>query len=303
MNSLFADPYPSRKIHEPLMLRRNVPVIWRDLTDKPAWISEQQLQHYDQHGYLVLENILTSKEIEQLQFAAVNLRQKFAGSNNPETIKEPESQAVRSVFNLPTHCPIFDQLTRHPKLVELAEFILDSKVYLHQSRLNYKPGFRGKEFYWHSDFETWHIEDGMPEMRALSCSVLLTDNHVHNGPLMVIPASHRMYIGCVGETPDMHYRHSLRQQQIGTPCDIVLSTLSELGGGIHTITGAAGTMILFDSNLLHGSAGNISPDARSNAFFVYNSVENALQEPAHDLARRPDYLAHRQVKTLHAYTL
>jgi ectoine hydroxylase len=298
MNSLFADPYPSRQIHEPLMLRRNAPVIWRDFTDKPAWISEQQLQHYDQHGYMVLDNILTPEEVKQLQVAATDLRQKFADSDMPETIKEPESQAVRSVFNLPAHCPIFDQLTRHSKLVELAEFILDSKVYLHQSRLNYKPGFRGKEFYWHSDFETWHIEDGMPEMRALSCSVLLTDNHAYNGPLMVIPASHRMYVGCVGETPDENYRHSLRQQQIGTPCEIALSTLSDLGGGIHPITGAAGTIVLFDCNLLHGSAGNISPDSRSNAFFVYNSVENTLGEPAHNLTPRPEYLAHRQVKKL-----
>src|SRR3546814_10756649 len=44
------------------------------------------------------------------------------------------------------------------------------------SRLNYKPGFKGKEFYWHSDFETWHVEDGMPQMRALSMSILLAEN-------------------------------------------------------------------------------------------------------------------------------
>ena len=53
----------------------------------------------------------------------------------------------------------------------IAEQILGSQVYIHQSRVNLKPGFKGKEFYWHSDFETWHIEDGMPRMRALSCSI------------------------------------------------------------------------------------------------------------------------------------
>src|SRR3546814_19751740 len=74
------------------------------------------------------------------------------------------------------------------------------RSYIHQSRLNYKPGFKGKEFYWHSDFETWHVEDGMPRMRALSMSVLLAENTPHNGPLMLIPGSHQSFLTCVGET-------------------------------------------------------------------------------------------------------
>src|SRR3546814_18361378 len=85
-------------------------------------------------------------------------------------------------------------------------------VYIHQSRLNYKPGFKGKEFYWHSDFETWHVEDGMPRMRALSMSVLLAENTTHNGPLMLIPGSHQTYLTCVGETPDAHYLSSLKRR-------------------------------------------------------------------------------------------
>jgi hypothetical protein len=43
-----------------------------------------------------------------------------------------------------------------------ARQLLGSDVYVHQSRVNFKPGFNGQDFYWHSDFETWHAEDGMP---------------------------------------------------------------------------------------------------------------------------------------------
>ncbi len=43
------------------------------------------------------------------------------------------------------------------------------------------PGFTGSGFYWHSDFETWHAEDGMPSMRAVSCSIALTENFAYNG--------------------------------------------------------------------------------------------------------------------------
>src|SRR3546814_6672767 len=92
--------------------------------------------------------------------------------------------------------------------------LLDSDVYVHQSRINLKPGFRGKEFYWHSDFETWHTEDGMPSMRAVSCSVLLTPNHSWNGPLLTIAGSHKWFVSCVGETPANHHEVSLRRQAI-----------------------------------------------------------------------------------------
>src|SRR3546814_1749367 len=93
--------------------------------------------------------------------------------------------------------------------------LLGDEVYISQSRLNYKPGFRAKEFYWHSDFETWHVEDGMPRMRALSISVTLTDNLETNGPLMVMPGSHRTFVACVGATPEDHYKSSLKRQDYG----------------------------------------------------------------------------------------
>jgi ectoine hydroxylase len=151
-------------------------------------------------------------------------------------------------------------------------------VMLHQTRVNFKPGFRGKEFYWHSDFETWHSEDGMPAMRAISASIALTDNTEHNGPLMVMPGSHRRFVACVGETPEDNYKSSLQAQEIGTPDEDSLSQLAA-EFGIVAPKGLAGSVVFFDSNMMHGSNGNITPFARSNAFFVYNHVDNALVAP------------------------
>src|SRR5690606_27264438 len=116
-----------------------------------------------------------------------------------------------------------------------------------------------------SDFETWHAEDGMPVPRAVSCSILLTDNHAYNGPLMIMPGSHRTFVSCVGETPADHYRESLREQEIGTPDEESLATLADRHG-IAVLTGEAGTAVFFDSNCMHGSPNNISPYPRSNIF-------------------------------------
>jgi len=184
-----------------------------------------------------------------------------------------------------------------PRLCGVAAQILGSGVYLHQSRINFKPAFEGKPFPWHSDFETWHMEDGMPRMRALSASILLTPNTEHNGPLMVVPGSHRRYVRCVGKTPDEHFTTSLREQMVGVPAREALVALFERGS-LDSITGPAGSVVFFDCNLMHGSAGNITPLPRHNMFLVYNSCENRLLSPFCGLPARPTFLAEREPSPL-----
>ncbi|HZG56341.1 hypothetical protein [Paenibacillus sp.] len=44
---------------------------------------------------------------------------------------------------------------------------------------------------------------------------------------------------------------------------------------------------------MHGSNSNITPHPRSNAFYVFNSVENKLGAPFASNRPRPDYIATR----------
>ena len=210
-----------------------------------------------------------------------------------ELITEPDSDEVRSIFRVHRLSQVFDWLARDTRILDVARQILGSEAYLHQSRVNLKPGFHGKEFYWHSDFETWHVEDGMPRMRALSASIALTDNYPFNGPLMLIPGSHKTFVPCVGSTPQNHYRQSLKKQEYGVPDQVSLKRLADQGG-IVAPTGPAGSVVFFDCNTMHGSNSNISPFARSNVFFVYNSVENSLSEPYCGLKPRPEHIAARE---------
>jgi ectoine hydroxylase len=215
-----------------------------------------------------------------------------ADRRRDDVIVEPDSNEVRSVFRTHRSAGALGALAHDPRLHGIARQLLGSDVYIHQSRLNFKPAFEGKAFPWHSDFETWHAEDGMPAMRAVSCSLLLTLNTEHNGPLLVIPGSHRVYVRCPGETPADHFKESLRNQQYGVPDRASLSVLVERGG-IESITGPAGTLVFFDCNLMHGSAGNITPLPRSNLFMVYNSTANALVAPFCGRPARPEFLAER----------
>ncbi|WP_209426421.1 phytanoyl-CoA dioxygenase family protein [Pararhodobacter sp. SW119] len=54
-----------------------------------------------------------------------------------------------------------------------------------------------------------------------------------------------------------------------------------------------GTLIFFDCNTMHASNSNITPFPRSNAFFVFNAISNALQDPFAAAAPHPPHLALR----------
>ncbi|MFW5881224.1 MAG: phytanoyl-CoA dioxygenase family protein, partial [Roseicyclus sp.] len=128
--------------------------------------------------------------------------------------------------------------------------------------------------------------------RAVSASLLLTDNSGLNGPLMLMPGSHRHFVACQGETPEDNHRSSLKRQEVGVPSPETLAAFAERFG-IDSASGPAGTLIFFDCNTIHGSNGNITPFPRSNAFFVFNAVSNALTAPFAAPKPRPDFLADR----------
>lgn len=285
------DAYPSRIKPAAEFVNRKDPVVYSEWTqDSP--IVRDQSESYEKNGYLFLKEFFTDAEVNVWREELRRLSEAGRNSDKDEVIREPESREVRSVFAVHRDNPILSKLSEHPRLLEIVRYLLGSEVYVHQSRINFKPGFNGKEFYWHSDFETWHVEDGMPRMRALSCSIALEDNSYFNGPLMVVPGSHRTFVTCVGETPDDHYRSSLRRQEYGVPDQASLTELVRLGG-IQAPVGKAGSILLFDCNLMHGSSSNISPMPRSNVFLVYNSTENRIIDPFSGQKPRPDYIAAR----------
>lgn len=288
------DHYPSRNRSQPAVSQRFDPVV-HTASRSSELISPAEIDRYERDGVLVIENVLSAREVAQLKAEGDALRSR-AHEFDPETvIGEPggAGEAVRSVFALHQQSEAFLDLARDERLAGIARFLLDDEVYIHQSRLNYKPPFRGKEFYWHSDFETWHVEDGMPRMRALSMSVMLTDNHSQAGPTMFVPGSQNRFIQCIGETPDENYKTSLRKQETGVPDEENLSHLVD-EGGIIAPAPPAGSVVIFECNTMHGSNGNITPLERANAFFVFNAWSNRLVAPFGGTAPRPEFVAHRR---------
>jgi ectoine hydroxylase len=284
------DLYPTRLGTPKPPMERKDPAVWGTPDDGP--IDAATLAGYDEKGYLQVPNLVTPDEVELFRGELRRLSADPQVRADERTIVERQSQEVRSIFEVHKISDVFARIANDPRVVGRARQILGSDVYIHQSRVNFKPGFDGKEFYWHSDFETWHAEDGMPRMRAVSISISLTDNYSFNGPLMIMPGSHKTYVSCVGETPDDNYKQSLVQQEAGTPDHDALTMLADKHG-IDVLEGRAGGATMFDCNCMHGSNGNITPFARSNVFIVYNSVQNACVEPFGAAKPRPSFIGAR----------
>ncbi|SEE34426.1 ectoine hydroxylase [Gordonia malaquae] len=281
------DRYPTRLHEAAPMMRRPDPVVWGSV-DGP--FTADEIHDYSAKGFHIEDGLLTPAQVQECWTEFDRLTGDPDVEASGAVVRESNGDAVRSIFAVHRHSPVIDALARTPRILDRARQILGSEVYIHQSRINAMPGMVGTGFGWHSDFETWHAEDGLPTPRALSVSIALTDNFAFNGGLMLMPGAHRTFVPCVGRTPDDNFRESLQRQRVGVPDD---DTVFELGyeHGIEQFTGAAGSALFFDSNSMHGSSNNITPYSRANVFLVFNSVHNAPTAPFAAARHRPTYIA------------
>src|SRR5690606_26413580 len=108
-------------------------------------LASEEVRKYEGDGFLAVPHLISPDEAGQLLREAERLRETI----DPElshVIAEPQGRAVRSIFRLHRDNEIFKEICRDPRVVERARQILGGEVYLHQSRINFKPAFEGKEF-------------------------------------------------------------------------------------------------------------------------------------------------------------
>lgn len=296
--TISADPYPTRG-QEEQVLPRTDPVVYGNGRSVGAHsLSAKEVSSYEARGFIVLPGVFDPAEMQLLLRETERLKGDPSLNGRDELVLEPDSHRARSIFRVHRFSGVFDRLSRDPRILDKVRQILGSDVYIHHSRINIKRPLNGKSFPWHSDFETWHAEDGIPRMRILSAWVMLTENTEFNGPVYLVPGSHRRFVACAGQTPEDHFRDSLRKQAYGVPSVDALRGLVD-AGGMAGAYGPPGTLVLHEGNTMHGSPDNITPDGRTNLFIVYNSVKNLPAERPFAAPRfRPDFLGGRDFRAL-----
>jgi ectoine hydroxylase len=239
-------------------------------------LSQAQLDEFDARGYLFLPDCFSAEEVALLRAEAAEIYR----SNRQEVWRE-KSGAPRTAFAAHTYNEAFRLLGRHPRLVEPVQDLFGEPVYMHQFKINAKAAFDGEVWQWHQDYGTWARDDGMPEPRAMNISVFLDEVTPINGPLMLIPRSHKH-----GTLPAGHDLQTTSYPLWTLDHDTVTRLAAE--GGIVAPTGKPGAVLMFHGNLVHGSTANITPYSRTIVYLTLCAVSNHIRTPT-----RPDWIAHR----------
>ena len=264
------DHYPTRKETEGRFMDRVDP------------IGPKAFKSYERDGYMIFKDFFYAENIAKC------LEDDHAGFST----MEPGQNILRSMTGV-HHLGYIKDLSKNADMLDFVKEILGGPCYIHQSRINYKAPVSGSGWSWHSDFETWHAQDGMPRMRCVTAMIPLTPNTEVNGSLMVIPGSHKYFYSCRKE-PEVSAEENFADQKEGVPPkEAILEFYERCGMGIKMITCQPGDLVLFDCNLIHVSTANLSPNPRTNLFFVYNSVENQLVEPFSASCYRPESMGTR----------
>ena len=239
-------------------------------------LTNEQLAQFEKDGWLFLPEAFSPEEVALMRREADNIY----NSDRPEIWRE-KSGVPRTAFAAHKYNDVFRILGAHPRLIEPLEQVWGEKVYMHQFKINAKSAFSGEVWQWHQDFGTWHRDDGMPEPRAMNIAVFLDEVMPINGPLMLVPRSHKHGTLAAG-----HDTATTSYPLWTLDNDAVKRLVDE--GGIVAPTGKRGGVLMFHGNLVHGSGGNITPYPRKIVYLTLNAVSNYIRTPT-----RPDYIAHR----------
>src|ERR1700760_671839 len=239
-------------------------------------LSAEQLKAFDEQGYIFMPNCFSEEEISLLRIEGGQI----LNADRKEVWRE-KTGAPRTAFAAHKFNEVFRLLVKHPRLLEPLQQYFGEDVYVHQFKLNAKAAFEGDVWQWHQDYGTWARDDGMPQARAMNIAVFLDEVMPINGPLMLVPRSHTF--GVLSAEHDT----STTSYPLWTLDEATVTKLVERGG-IVAPTGKPGGMLMFHGNLVHGSAGNITPYPRKIVYLTLNAVSNYIRTPT-----RPDYIAHR----------
>ena len=245
-------------------------------------LTKEELEHFDAEGWIFLPDLFSSEEIAVLKR---ELPQIFA-LRREEIWREKDDQAVRTAFAAHTYNEFFARLGRHPRLIVPVVQLLSGPVYMHQYKINGKAAFSGDVWQWHQDYGTWARDDQMPAPYAMNIALFLDEVTEFNGPLYIIPRSHRQ--GVIEASHDLvstsYPLWTLDRETVGR-------LASE--GGIVAPKGKPGAVLLFHSNLVHASAPNISPWDRVIVYLSLCRIDNHIRQ-----FKRPEWIAHRDFSSI-----
>ncbi|MEZ0484379.1 phytanoyl-CoA dioxygenase family protein [Fibrella aquatica] len=231
-----------------------------------AALTPEQIQQYNEDGYLIIRGFLNEKETEKLYTVAI---EDSAVSQNAINVNDSTGKRSKlSLWYKPGN-DVFGLLTRSRQLVDSVDKLIDKNtdgsqaaVCHFHSKLMQKEPRVGGAWEWHQDYGYWYKNEFLLPDQMMSVMVAITDANHENGCLQVIKGSHKM--GRV--------EHGFAGEQVGASqryVDLALKTME-----LVFVELKAGDVLFFHSNILHRSEANLSDKPRWSIISCYNRESN-----------------------------
>jgi phytanoyl-CoA hydroxylase len=219
-------------------------------------ITREQVDFYHEQGFVVVDDVVDAALLTRLREAAKDIISAARGVTGHTDVFDlepghtPEQPRVRRIKKPHLVRPVFREVLDAPVLQDVLRKLLGPDVRLHGSKLNLKSAGFGSPVEWHQDWAFYpHTNDDV-----LAIGIMLDDVVMENGPMLVLPGTHR------GPTYDHHAE--------GRFCGAMDLTATGLDvSKAVACTGRAGSASFHHVRLVHGSAQNTS--ARERQLLLY----------------------------------
>lgn len=260
-------------------------------------LSEAERRQYVDEGFFVRESVFDAEDLERFRAAAervvsraaraslevvrsarsatfeasnAELDYRIDGNRYVETDSatvqfehQADSDTIRVIEPFHHLDPVFDRLIEDPRIVAPVSGVLGvDRVALWTDKINLKRPFEGSGFRWHQDSPYWgHVCDHCD--RLPNVMVTFDDADRENGCFRLVPGSHRE-----GFLPGLDDGTRLG------PLFTDPNYFDESAAWLAEVP--AGSLVVFDSHIVHGSEPNRSERSRRAVVLTYQPPDHPM---------------------------
>jgi ectoine hydroxylase-related dioxygenase (phytanoyl-CoA dioxygenase family) len=226
-------------------------------------LTKAQIDEYNDVGAIVVPDILSPAEVAELRRVTDEFVEKsraVATHNEVFDLEDTHSPAQPRVRRIKTphlHHAAYGALVRHPKIIAVLADLWGPNLRFDTAKLNLKSAGYGAAVEWHQDWAFYpHTNDDLAAV-----GVMMDDMELANGPLMIIPRSHK------GDKVFDHHAD-------GKFCGAMDPTKKEVDySAALPLTGKAGSITIHHVRAVHGSAVNTSNKDRRLLLFQFRAAD------------------------------
>jgi ectoine hydroxylase-related dioxygenase (phytanoyl-CoA dioxygenase family) len=225
-------------------------------------LTQAQIDEYNRAGAIVVPDVLSADEVRELRRVTNEFVQKARSLRTHDAVYDLEDThseyepRVRRIKTPHVHHAAYARLVSHPGILSILRDLWGPNIRFDTAKLNMKSAGFGAAVEWHQDWAFYpHTNDDLAAV-----GVMMDDMALENGPLMIVPGTHR------GPIFD-HHAH-------GRFC----GAMDPLRGDVDfkqaiPLTGKAGSVTVHHVRAVHGSAPNTSSKERRLFLLQYRAAD------------------------------